>query len=417
MKKQFVLALALLVGAYSFAQKKELRDVEKAIKKNNFAEAKALLNQVEPMMASADSKLQDKYYFLKGEALYANGAGSAEELQSAVENFDKVTDGYTSEINEVKTKILSSVLTKAQNFLENKKFAASSKGFEQAYKLSPKDTMYLYYAASTAVNGQDFDTALKMYEELRDLGYTGIKMEYYATNKETGEVESFGSKQVRDLSVKAGTHNNPEDKKSEPVFAEIVKNIALIYNEKGEDEKAIEAMKDAREANPDNVGLIITEANLYHKLGNDEKFKSLMEEAAEKYPDNENIHYNIGVMKMKSGDLEGARVSFRKALELKSDFADAAINISTTYLDEGNALIEEMNNLGTSAADNKKYDELNEQKKELFNEAAKILEDFIALNPGDVELSIYQQLQNIYKATYQKDKADALNDKILELGG
>ena len=43
MKKQFVVALALLVGSFSFAQKSEIKDAEKAIKSGNYADAKPRL--------------------------------------------------------------------------------------------------------------------------------------------------------------------------------------------------------------------------------------------------------------------------------------------------------------------------------------------------------------------------------------
>ena len=53
------------------------------------------------------------------------------------------------------------------------------------------DTVYLFYAASTAVNAKLYDRSLVMYEELRSLGYTGIEKNYYATNKETQVEEAF----------------------------------------------------------------------------------------------------------------------------------------------------------------------------------------------------------------------------------
>ena len=40
---------------------------------------------------------------------------------------------------------------------------SAAKGFEKAYRMSPKDTLYLYYAASTAVTAQDYDNALEYY--------------------------------------------------------------------------------------------------------------------------------------------------------------------------------------------------------------------------------------------------------------
>ena len=340
MKKQLVIALALLVSSFSFGQKDELKAAEKAIKGNNFADAKAAISSAEALIGSADDKTKAKFYFLKGQALYANGAGSNADVSAAIESFNMTKDveqksgksKYSASIETMKQDMLAKILTKANTSLQAKEYLKSSAGFNQAYRMSSKDTIYLYYAASTAVTAQDYDLSLKYYEELRDLKYTGIQMEYSATNKETNEVEPFGSKQLRDFAVKGGTHILPKDQKTESKSGEIIKNIALIYISQGKDEKANEAIKAARAQNPDDVSLIISEANIALKLGDDAKFKSLMEEATVKEPNNPSLRYNIGVMTMKEGEYEAARQSFGKALELDPTMVDAALNISTGVL-------------------------------------------------------------------------------------
>ncbi|MCB0437655.1 MAG: hypothetical protein KDD20_02850, partial [Mangrovimonas sp.] len=62
MKKQILVAIACLVVAFAFAQKKGLKAAEKAIKSNNYAEAKAALGQAEGMLSSMDDKLSSKYH-------------------------------------------------------------------------------------------------------------------------------------------------------------------------------------------------------------------------------------------------------------------------------------------------------------------------------------------------------------------
>jgi tetratricopeptide (TPR) repeat protein len=421
MKKQIVIALALLVSTFSFSQKDELKAAEKAIKNKNFADAKAAIQSAEALISSADDKTKAKFYFLKGEALYANGAGSNQDTDKAIESFNMVKeieskDGkikYTSEVEEIKKTMLGNFLTKANTALQEKRYMMSSDGFNKAYRMSPKDTLYLYYAASTAVTAQDYDVSLKFYEELKDLGYTGIDMEYSATNKETGEPENFDSKQLRDFAVKGGSHIIPKDSKTESKYGEIIKNIALIYNSKGEDDKAIAAIREARSENPEDASLIITEANIELRLGNNDKFKSLMEEATLMDPNNASLRYNVGVMTMKEGDYEEARKAFTKALELDPTMKDAAINISTTYIEEGNKLVEEMNSLGTSDADFKRYDELKEQKVNLFQKGANVLTEFLENNPNGSN-DIYQQLNNIYLAIGEVDKAKMYKSKIKE---
>ncbi len=410
MKKQIVVALAIFIGTFSFAQKKELKAVEKAIKSNNFAEAKSVLGQVESLISSADAKTKDKYYFLLGKALYANGAGSNVEFEKATQNFDKAGSTYKGEINTLKTNMLNTILTKAQKALENKEFASSSKGFEHAYKLSPKDTVYLYYAASTAVNGQDFDNALKMYEELKELGYTGKRLEYYAFNKEEEKVELFGNKQLRDISVKSGSHMKPEDKMSESSESEIAKNIALIYINSGDNEKAVEAMKDARAANPDDLNLLLNEANVYYKMGNTVRFKELMSEATEKDPNNPELQYNLGVISAESGDVVSAKKHYQKAIDLDSKYINAQINMAALILDEEQSIVDEMNTLGSSAADDRKYDELKIKRQEVYKSAIPYLTGALETQPNNLQAA--KTLLNIYSAIGDTVKYKALKEKV-----
>ena len=410
MKKQIVVALALFIGAFSFAQKKELKAVEKAIKSNNFAEAKSVLGQVESLISSADEKTKDKYYFLLGEALYANGAGSSVDFDNAIQSFDKAGSTYKAEINTLKSNMLNTILTKAQKALENKDFASSSKGFEHAYKLSPKDTVYLYYAASTAVNGQDFNSALSMYEELKKLGYTGKKLEYFAFNKEEGKEELFGSKQLRDISVKSGSHIKPEDRMSDSADSEIAKNIALIYMSNGDNEKAIEAMKDARAANPDDLNLLLSEANVYYKMGNMVRFKELMSEATAKDPDNPELQYNLGVISAESGEIESAKKHYQKAIQLDPKYINAQINMAALILDEEQSIVDEMNTLGSSAADDRKYDALKQKRQEVYKSAIPYL--VAALETQSDNLQAAKTLMNIYSAIGDTAYFKAIKAKV-----
>ena len=57
---------------------------------------------------------------------------------------------------------------------------------------------YLYFAAGSAVNGKDYNSALEYYLMLKDMGYTGIIEEYFVTNNDTG-VEEKVSKTEFDL--------------------------------------------------------------------------------------------------------------------------------------------------------------------------------------------------------------------------
>ncbi|MBA6152625.1 tetratricopeptide repeat protein [Gelidibacter maritimus] len=419
MKKQIIIALALLVSSFSFSQKREIRDAEKAIKKSNFAEAKSAINAAESLVGNADDKLKAQFYYVKGQAFYANGTGTDADMDVAIESLNKVAEvegkngKYSKDVQEIKQGMINSFLTKANAALEKKNFSASSSGFEKAYKMSKSDTLYLYYAAATAVNGEDYETALKHYEELKNLGYVGVETEYIATNKETNEEEAFPSKAMMDISVKSGTHVAPTTRKTESKQAEIVRNVALIYMNQGNDEKALEAMKDARAANPDDASLIISEANMQLKMGNRDKFKTLIEEALIKDPNNPELLFNLGIVAAEGGEVEAAKGYYEKAIKIKPDYADVHNNMAVLILSQEQAIIEEMNALGSSAADNKKYDELKDERSKLYEEAIPYLETTLKLRPTDLQaaktlVNIYSALGNTAKQKEMKAKVDAL---------
>ena len=416
MKKQTIFALALLAGSFSFAQKSELRDAEKALKKSNYAEAKSAINAAESLIGNADDKMKAQFYFLKGQSFYANGTGSSADMDTAIESLNLVekTEGkngkYSKDVNDIKQGMLTSFLTKANEALENKNYTASSSGFEKAYRMSTKDTLYLYYAAATAVNGEDYPVALKYYEELKNLGYVGIETEYVAINKETSEEESFPSKSLMDISVKSGSHIKPSAKKSESKQAEIVRNVALIYMNQGNNEKAVEAMKDARKANPDDATLVISEANMQLKMGNREEFKSLIQEALLKDPNNPELLFNLGIVAAEAGETEAAKGYYEKAIELKPDYTDVYNNMAVLILSQEQSIIEKMNGLGSSSADNKKYDELKNERTKLYTDAIPYLETTLKLRPTDLQAA--KTLVNIYSAIGETAKYEEMKTKI-----
>ncbi|WP_339894752.1 tetratricopeptide repeat protein [uncultured Algibacter sp.] len=415
MKKQLIIALAFSISAFSFAQKKELKTAEKAIKNNNYAEAKAAINQAEGLMSAMDAKLKAKFYYLKGQALYANGKGSIADIDLAIESLGNVEGAYGSEIKQLKQTMSNGVLTTGNTAYEKKDYSKASKYFEKAYRITEVDTLFLYYAASTAVSVKEYDRALGLYEELKNLGYTGIDKQYFATDKESGK-EVVLDKGTRDLYVKAGSHIKPGERLTESKKPEIVKNVALIYISNGDNEKALDAIKDARAENPENVDLIVNEANIYLQLDDKDKFKALIEEALAKDPENAVLHYNVGVVNMNNGDMDKAQASYEKVLALDPSFTNAALNLSNLFIEKGNVVIEDMGKLGMSKSDDIKYKKLKVEKNALFQNGADVLINFMAKNT-DANSNILLQLKNIYNALGDTEKAKEIGAKLDAMAG
>lgn len=273
---------------------------------------------------------------------------------------------------------------------------------------------YLYFSASSAVNSKLYDTALEYYLKLKNMGYTGVVSEYFVTPVETN-VEEKVTQTEYNLFKSSKDYTNQRIGKTESRLPEIVKNIALIYVQKGEVDLAISAIKEAREINPDDINLLLSEADLYIKLGDRTKFKELMQLAVEKDPNNAILYYNLGVINGEQGDLELAKEFYLKALELDNTYTATYLNLVGLILEGEGPIVEEMNKLVTSRkrSDLDKYDQLEEQRVGLYKECLPYLEKLIEIDPNNIEA--IKTAKNIYYTIDDIDKFKEMNTKLQEL--
>ena len=210
---------------------------------------------------------------------------------------------------------------------------------------------------------------------------------------------------------KSKDYTNFRTEDTESKFPEIVKNIALIYNQLGQKEKAIAAVKDARAENPNDLGLILTEANIYIELGEKEKFKVLMGEAIAQDPENANLYYNLGVVTADLGDKENARAYYEKAIAIDPSMENGYLNLVALILEDETSIVEEMNSLGNSRADNAKYDILKGKRESVYSECVPILKKLISISESNQEAA--RTLMNIY-ATLGDNEGFMEMKKLLE---
>ena len=69
MKKQIIALSFALMSIGVFAQKNELKAAEKAIKKEQYADALTAITAAEALMGNMDAKSTAKFYFLKAQGL------------------------------------------------------------------------------------------------------------------------------------------------------------------------------------------------------------------------------------------------------------------------------------------------------------------------------------------------------------
>ncbi len=389
--KKLLLYILLVTISFSSAQKKELRNANKFFTSGEYASAIDLLDSSKEIFDSSDDKIKSQAMLLYGKLHTAmEDFGLAMKAFDEAKNLGISTQLLNPEINKLETAIITSAI--GDNETEN--FNSAAKKLKMVYDINEeKNAEYLYYAASSAVNSSDYPLALEYYEVLRDIKYEGIETKFYITEVSSGNEIEINSETEFQLLQKSKDYSNPREEETESKFPEIVKNIALIYKELGQNDKALAAIEAARSSNPDDVGLIITAANIYFELDNKEAFKLAMSEAIEKEPNNPVLYYNLGVVSGELGEKDVAISYYEKSIDLDPTNENSYLNLVALILDGEQDIVDQMNSLGTSRADNQKYDELKELRENLYKECVPILQDLISIN-NNVEA--IRTLMNIY---------------------
>ena len=421
--------IAVLFFSFSFSQKKELRQIKRLIDEKFFQEAESTLESNKDFLLSGDSKTDAQYYYYATK-IYTE-IKSFKLAKNSLEELMSINPSYYNAEMKLDYKNLEEILVVA---LVNAAVADNSskkwmEGVDKlllAYEMDKDNNIdYLYFAASGAVNAENFDLALEYYLQLKEKNYTGIKDEYFITNVESGVEEKVTETEYK-IYQSSKEYMNPRIGQTESRYPEIVKNIALIYVKKGEDELAIEAINEARSIQPDDLYLILNEADLYIRLSNNAsddnlrsqyrlKFKEIMTLAVEKDPENGILYYNLGIISSEQGESDDAKSYFEKAIEFKPDYTDSYVAIVNILLQEQTVIIGEMDKIAMSnkRSDIVKYDQLKEDLNEVWRKCIPYCEKALEYDPNDLE--VLKLLSQFYYKLDNLDGYKEINAKIEQL--
>ena len=424
-----IVCIALIAFCFNVqAQKKELRKIDKLVLESFWDEAKDELETSKSLILSSEDKYKAQFYFY--DAKVSNELKDFKNAINSLNNLNKLNPNSNLptklelEYSNLGIVISNSVVNSAVTDNQNSNFLDAAEKLIMAYEMDmDKNIDYLYFAAGSAVNGKDYDLSLEYYVKLKNMGYTGIVDEYFVTNNETG-VEEKVSQTEYDLLKSSKDYSNPRIGQTESRFPEIVKNIALIYVQQGKNDLAEAAIKEAREIQPDDVSLLLNEADLYIRISNNSdndedrllyrnKFKTLMEKAIELDPDNGILYYNLGVIYAEQGELTLAKEKYFQAIKLIPDYVDAYLNLVSVILEDEVSIVDEMNSLGTSKKDNLRYDELKVKREDLYRECVPLLEELLNVSPTNIDA--LNTLKNIYGVLGNNEAFMKIKAKIEEL--
>jgi len=375
---------------FSYAQKKEIKKAIKLFDSGDVQGATAMLESSAALFDAADQKILNQKTYLEGQIAQSN-----KDFNLAYEKFMAFKDagGANPNFDTQLNSLTSDIVNEAIGDNEEKRFAVAAGKLHLAYQINPEGNQdYLYYAASSAVNGSNFELALEYYDELKKIKYTGITTQYFAISADSGEEVELSASEY-DLYKKTKQYTDFREEDTESRFPEIVKNIALIYAQLGDNERAMDAVKEARKEDPKDLNLILTEANLYIQLEENDRFEALMKEAIEQDPTNATLYFNLGVINAQRGMNEEAKGYYQKSIELDPNSESGYLNLVSLILEGESTIVEEMNSLGNSRADNARYEQLKTDRENLYLECVPILKKLVALSNNQEAI---KTLMNIY---------------------
>jgi tetratricopeptide (TPR) repeat protein len=446
MKSKVVLLVASIVfSTTAFAQKDELKTLKKIYGREKISDSdmelyKTTLTAAEPLVAGSNE--DDKVYFA-----YYKGVAPILELTSALLNPAKSTDPlliskilsldkvnqfvavanatkeyekksgkqvYTSDINLKIIAIQPILVNYAVALLNIPNFKDASDLLVSIYDLDKTDVDKLYFAANYAVSAKEYDKALKYYQELKSLNYSGECTQYFGKNILTEKEDYFGNtpeaKVDRDKKVELKLYSNPRDEKIPSKRPEIFKNIALINVDLGKISEAKESFKSALSEMPNDSNLAISCSEFYLSQKEPSVSRNIILESIERNPKNVDLLFQLGVIYYNSNQPTEAKNSFLKVVEINPNYPNVYFNLALIILDDEKLINAKIIKLTDSQADMKKYNVLKKQLEEIYKIAIPYLKKANENNPENRD--VLTTLINIYGALDMLDEAKALKAQL-----
>jgi tetratricopeptide (TPR) repeat protein len=168
--------------------------------------------------------------------------------------------------------------------------------------------------------------------------------------------------------------------------ANLYYTLSQLYKADGRDADAKKLLDDAVTKFPNNINLLISQLNYYLAENKHEEALEKLKKAISLDPKNDQLYVAAGIAFDKIKDTAQCREMYRKAIEVNPKNLNAWNNIGVTYVDEANIFIKEINTLGNSEADKKRYEELKKKRDASYRAAKPFLEKVIELDPTNEQV-------------------------------
>ncbi|MFN8153029.1 MAG: tetratricopeptide repeat protein [Bacteroidia bacterium] len=370
--KRLLVLLAVFISIHASAQKAAVQTAINYLRYEDLDKAK---EAIDGACTNESSMGMSKAWYYRGliyHALHETtnpkfAALKPGALEEARKSYEKTLELDTkSEYKDDLMKRLEILASQSLNggvdFYKDGKFAEAFKLFQTSADINKKyfnrlDTLAIYNAGLAADKSGNASTALNNFKLLADANYGGSKL--YSL-------------------------------------------MANMYLEQKDTANALMTINQGRQKYPEDGTLITQGLNIYLSSGKDKEAYAQNEDAIKSDPNNAVLQYIKGNLADKLGKKEEAVAAYKRALELKPDYFDAAYNLGAMFFNEG----ADLSNKANSIPANKiaEYDAAKKKFEAKFKEALPYLEKARELSPKD--MSTLQSLKQIYLRLGDMKKAD-----------
>lgn len=378
MKKTVVLLCMCLSFLAVQAQNKAVNKATRALDKEDYAEAKA---QIDEAVQHEKTKDKPKAWFTKGQVYGAIAMAEDEAVQNLAQEPLKEAAAAYQKAMELEDKETAPMYVFSEQELENLWGQMINKGAE-TYEEGNYEDAVKYFGKALEVKPADTTAAL----------YAGVA------------AQQMGDRDLAaDFFYKLVEHNNAD----EDIYQTL---IAYEADYKENYEKAEEVLKKAQEKFPENVEFKKQEVNLLLRQDKTAEARESLAQAIANEPDNADLYFNLGFLNEELENREEAVEAYKKALEVDPSHKSAAFNLAVIHYNRAADLVKEANNLGISAEDRKKEKELLERANKHFEAALPHLDRARQLHPDNRTLLEISMVS--YDRAGHQEKADELEKQL-----
>jgi tetratricopeptide (TPR) repeat protein len=246
-------------------------------------------------------------------------------------------------------------------------YKAASEAFAKSamirQEVGATDTISAFYAGQSAYLAQDYATARKYMNQVKELKY------------------------------------------GDPAVYSILANI---YKVEGDTTSAIAVINEGRHVYPEDYSLIIDAANLYLATGQSQEALDVLNIAIEKDKTNPSLFFAVGTIYDKMGNFEKARDMYVSAIGVDPNYFDANYNLGALYFNKAVEVITEAGNLPLN--ETAKYDQMMAEGKVMMEKALPYLEKADSIQESD-QITL-QTLKEIYTRLGMMDKVKGINERL-----